>query len=177
MPGGAEARHNRAWDYLYAGQQGAAAATDARSFLRTAGWRISVRRSWCWWHTWARQSGAEARGILDEATGRLNTAAWPYPIVAYMRGELTADRLMEIAATNDQKTEAHTYLGMDLLLRGRAQDAREHFVWGTRLRQQALHRCNTRSLWPSSAGCSGDSHVQLRCTRPRCRLTSSRSGD
>jgi len=80
-------------------------------------------------HLGYRQSGAEARAILDEATARLNTAVWPYPVVAYMRGELTADRLMEIAATNDQKTEAHTYVGMDLLLKGRVQDAREHFVW------------------------------------------------
>jgi tetratricopeptide (TPR) repeat protein len=130
VPGGQEALHNRAWNYLYVGHQGAAAATDARSFLRTAGWRdrsspfmVLVA------HLGYRQSGAEARGILDEAASRLNTAAWPYPVVAYMRGELTADRLMEIAATNDQKTEAHTYVGMDLLLKGRVQDAREHFVW------------------------------------------------
>ena len=39
VPGGKEALHSRAWNYMYAGQQGAAAATDARSFLRTAGWR------------------------------------------------------------------------------------------------------------------------------------------
>ena len=130
VPGGQEALHNRAWNYLYVGQQGAAAATDARSFLRTAGWRdrsspfmVLVA------HLGYRQSGAEARGILDEAAARLNTAVWPYPVVAYMRGELTADRLMEIAATNDQKTEAHTYVGMDLLLKGRGHDAREHFVW------------------------------------------------
>ena len=71
------------------------------------------------------------RGAWDPGRShrRLNTAVWPYPVVAYMRGELTADRLMEIAATNDQKTEAHTYVGMDLLLKGRVQDAREHFVW------------------------------------------------
>jgi tetratricopeptide (TPR) repeat protein len=130
VPGGQEALHNRAWNYLYAGHQGAAAATDARSFLRTAGWRdrsspfmVLVA------HLGYRQSGAEARGILDEAAARLNTTVWPYPVVAYMRGELMADRLMEIAATNDQKTEAHTYVGMDLLLKGRVQDAREHFVW------------------------------------------------
>jgi tetratricopeptide (TPR) repeat protein len=130
VPGGKEALHSRAWNYLYTGRQGAAAATDARSFLRTAGWRdqsspymVLVAHLGC------RQSGEEARGILDEAAARLNTAVWPYPVVAYMRGELTVDRLMEIAATNDQKTEAHTYVGMDLLLKGRVQDAREHFVW------------------------------------------------
>jgi hypothetical protein len=36
---------------------------------------------------------------------------------------------MQIAATNDHKTEAHTYVGMDLLLEGRVDDAREHFAW------------------------------------------------
>ena len=72
-----------------------------------------------------------------------------------MRGELTADRLMEIAATNDQKTEARTYVGMDLLLKGGVQDAREHFMW---VRDYGNKRFieYTRSLWPSSAGCSGD---------------------
>jgi len=130
VPGGTEALHNRAWNYLYAGQQGAAAATDARSFLRVAGWRDRSSPFMALVaHLGDRQSGAEARGILDEAKARLNTAVWPYPIVAYMRGELTADRLMEMAATNDQKTEAHTYVGMDLLLKGRVQDARRHFVW------------------------------------------------
>ena len=130
VPGGTEALHNRAWNYLYAGQQGAAAATDARSFLRVAGWRDRSSPFMALVaHLGDRQSGAEARGILDEAKARLNTAVWPYPIVAYMRGELTADRLMEMAATNDQKTEAHTYVGMDLLLKSRVQDAREHFVW------------------------------------------------
>jgi hypothetical protein len=46
-----------------------------------------------------------------------------------MRGELTVDRLMAVAASNDQKTEAHAYAGMELLLRGRADEAREHFRW------------------------------------------------
>jgi tetratricopeptide (TPR) repeat protein len=130
VPNGTEALHNRAWNYMYAGGQGAAAAADAQSFLQAAGWRD---RSSAFMvlvaHLGQRQSGAEARRILDQGTARLNTAVWPYPVVAYLRGELTPDRLMEIAATNDQKTEAHTYVGMDLLLKGREQDAREHFVW------------------------------------------------
>ena len=80
-------------------------------------------------HLGDRQSGAAARGILDEAAARLNISVWPYPVIAYLRRELTADRLMEAAVTNNDKTEAHTYVGMDLLLQGRVEDAREHFQW------------------------------------------------
>lgn len=130
VPGEPEAFNNRAWDYMYVGGQGAAAAADARSFLQIAGWReqsspfmVLVA------HFGYRQSGAEAREILDEAAARLNTSAWPYPVIAYLRRELTADRLMQTAVTNNDKTEAHAYVGMDLLLTGRVEDAREHFVW------------------------------------------------
>jgi tetratricopeptide (TPR) repeat protein len=130
VPDGPEALHNRAWDYMYVGRQGAAAAADARRFLQTAGWREQSSPFMALVaHLGARQSGAEARSILDEAAARLDIAAWPYPVIAYMRRELTAEMLMKIAVTNDNKTEAHTYLGMDLLLRGQAEDARKHFLW------------------------------------------------
>ena len=33
------------------------------------------------------------------------------------------------ADTNDRKTEAHTYLGMDPLLKGKPDEARTHFEW------------------------------------------------
>jgi tetratricopeptide (TPR) repeat protein len=130
VPGEAEAFNSRAWDYMYVGGQGAAAAADARSFLKTAGWReqsspfmVLVA------HFGSRQSGADARGILDEASARLNTSAWPYPVIAYLRRELTADRLMQTAVTNNDKTEAHAYVGMDLLLNGHVEEARAHFAW------------------------------------------------
>ena len=130
VPDESEALHNRAWVYMYAGRQGAAAAADARRFLQVAGWR---HRSSAFMavvaHLGSRQAGGEARGILDDAAAGLNTALWPYPVVAYLRGAITAERLMDAAASNDQKTEAHAYLGMDLLLRGRVDDAREHLVW------------------------------------------------
>ena len=146
VPGGREALYSRAWNYMYAGRQGAAAATDARSFLRTAGWRDrSSPVHGAGGPPGGPGSQAKRRvAILDEAAARLNTAVWPYPLVVYMRGQLTADGLMEIAATNDDKTEAHTYVGIDLLLKGRVQDAREHLVWVRDLRQQALHGVRAR---------------------------------
>jgi tetratricopeptide (TPR) repeat protein len=130
VPDGREALNNRAWDYMYAGRHGAAAAADARRFLQVAGWReqsspfmVLVA------HLASRQSGGEASGVLDEAAARLNPAVWPYPVIAYMRRELTAGKVLEIAASNNDKTEAHAYIGMDLLLKGKIEDAREHFIW------------------------------------------------
>jgi lipoprotein NlpI len=67
--------------------------------------------------------------VLDDAARKCDTGAWPYPAIAYMRGELPAEGLPAAASNNDRKTEARAYLGMDLLLRGRIADAREHFVW------------------------------------------------
>jgi len=69
------------------------------------------------------------RAVLDEAARNCDTNAWPYPVIAYMRGELSPEALLAAASNNDRKTEAHAYMGMDLLLRGRVADAREHFVW------------------------------------------------
>lgn len=54
---------------------------------------------------------------------------WPYPVIAYMGGELSCDALVTAASNNDRKTGAHAYLGMDLLVGGRIADAREHFLW------------------------------------------------
>ena len=101
---------------------------------------IGAPRSWCWWHTWGyRQSGAEARGILDEAAARLNTTVWPYPVVAYMRGELTADRLMENRG-HERPENRSTYVCRDgSAAQGPSAGRTRTLRVGTRLRQQALH--------------------------------------
>ena len=36
---------------------------------------------------------------------------------------------MELAAEGDKKTDAHTYLGMDLLLKGKSDKTRAHLEW------------------------------------------------
>jgi tetratricopeptide (TPR) repeat protein len=130
VPDEPEALHNRAWCYMYAGRQGAAAAADARRFLQTAGWRqqsspfmVLVA------HLGSREAGAASTSLLDDAAAHLNRTAWPYPVIAYMRREVSAEQLLEIAGSNNDRTEAHAYVGMDLLLKGHAEDARKHFEW------------------------------------------------
>ena len=41
----------------------------------------------------------------------------------------TADELLRLATDNDKKSEAHTYIGMNLRLKGADDEARPHFEW------------------------------------------------
>jgi hypothetical protein len=71
----------------------------------------------------------EARAILDEAEKNIRTNAWPLGAIRYLKAELTADELLQSAGDNDKKTEAHAYIGMNLLLTEKSDEAREQFQW------------------------------------------------
>ncbi len=122
----------RSLDYLYLGKSDSA-ALDARTFLELTDWHsdraqymviiaaLGYRRA---------GKAAEAKDILDLATKRANSATWPFPIITYLRGELTADALVALAANNnDRLTEAHGYIGMDLLLKDQKDEALSQFKW------------------------------------------------
>jgi len=131
-PNGPEATIKRSWDYMYIGGHGAEAAADARNFLKLYGWHdeassyLAIIASLGW-----RENGGEqeAQAILDEAKKKLNPANWPYPVVRYLKGEISGEELLQLATDNDKRTEAHAYLGMDLLLKGRTDEARTHLEW------------------------------------------------
>jgi len=118
--------------YLYLGKS-EAAASDARTLLELTDWHsdraeymviIAV--------IGYRQAGkdVDAKQILDLSAKRSNTAAWPYPVIAYLRGDLTPEALLGLAGNNnDRLTEAHGYLGMDLLLRDQKDGALPHLKW------------------------------------------------
>ena len=132
VPDGKEALGSRAWNYMYLGGRGREAAADARSFLRVAGWRDEGSQFMVLLaHLGHRQAGqdAEARAVLEECVKRCAGGAWPYPVIRHMLGELSSEELMGLADNNDKKTEAHTYIGMKLLLDGRGAEARTHFAW------------------------------------------------
>jgi hypothetical protein len=46
-----------------------------------------------------------------------------------MRGEIAADALLSRAGNNDERTEAHAYIGVKAALNGRADEARQHLQW------------------------------------------------
>ena len=132
VPNGPDALTNRSWTYLYEGGHGREAAADARNFLDVHGWRqptstyLAIMANLGY-----REAGMtdEAQAILEEAKNKSKTGSWPYSIVRYLNGETSVDELLQLAIDNDKKTEAHAYIGMDLLIKGKNDEARSHFQW------------------------------------------------
>lgn len=122
----------RSLDYFYLGR-GEAAASDARTFLDLTNWHTDRAEYMVILAALGyREAGrdADAKQILETASKRSNTNAWPFPIISYLRSEMTAENLLAAAAVNnDRMTEAHAYIAMDLMLKGRNEEALQHFRW------------------------------------------------
>jgi lipoprotein NlpI len=117
---------------MYVGGRGREAAADARKFLDLVGWRDQSSQFMALIaHLGYRQAGMdlEARAILEEAAKKSDTGAWPYPVIRFMKGELGAEELLQMTDDTGKKTEAHAYAGMDLLLKGKSDEARKNFEW------------------------------------------------
>lgn len=122
---------NRSLLNMYLGR-GGAAADDARTFLSVADW---YRERSPYMVILAvlgyRQAGRadEAAKILDLAAKRCNTSEWPYPVIRYLRQEITAQALLALASDNDRMTEARTYIGMAFSAAGQREESLKHLHW------------------------------------------------
>ena len=81
-------------------------------------------------HLAARQAGDDtaAKRFLNESAQKLKSD-WPFPIVRYLRGDLSEAELLKLAVDDDKRTGARCYLGMDLALKGKKDAAIAHFRW------------------------------------------------
>lgn len=66
-------------------------------------------------------------------------SGWPTQIMSYLKGEVDEQELIAKAADNRQKTEAHTYIGMKLMLAGDKSAAIEHLRWVVDNGEKTLH--------------------------------------
>lgn len=126
----AQAYHNRALAYLILGRGEAGA--DARAYLKLKGWREKKSPYMVLvGHFGDRQARreAEARQILDEAATKCDTTAWPYPLIRYLRHEITANALLAAVTGADKQTEAMTYLGLDFAHSGQRNHALSYLQW------------------------------------------------
>ena len=105
---------------------------DARKVLELEGWRAEHSQyAVLWGYFGLRRAGNadSAKRLLDDAAARCDTTAWPYPVIRYLRGELDQTAMLAAASDNDKMTVARFYLGLDLALKGRYEEAREHYRW------------------------------------------------
>jgi tetratricopeptide (TPR) repeat protein len=70
-----------------------------------------------------------AKEFLGPLAAKLDTTQWPYPLVRYLRADLSEPGLLALATDDDKRTEAHAYVGLDLLAKGQPDRAIEHFRW------------------------------------------------
>ena len=129
-PGYAHAYCNRGVAFLLTGS--AKVGDDARKVLELEGWRGEYSQyAVLWGYFGLRRAGNadSAKRFLDDAAGRCDATAWPYPVIRYLRGELDQTAMLAAASDNDKMTVARFYLGLDLALKGRYEEAREHYRW------------------------------------------------
>jgi hypothetical protein len=71
----------------------------------------------------------QATKLLGEAERRCDTAAWPYPIIKYLRGEIDEATLTAAASDSDRMTELNCFLGLGCLQKEKREAALDHFRW------------------------------------------------
>ncbi len=129
-PANADAKYNRSVVHLLLAH--GEAANDARAYLEAKGWKeersLYVVLLGYFGYRYGHRDG-DAKKLLDEAKAKCDASAWPYPVLRYLSGELPSQALLNLAVDIDKKTEAQAYIGLDLALAGKRDEALPHFVW------------------------------------------------
>jgi len=122
---------SRCLNYFYLGR-GESAAQDAKAYLDYTNWsgdlaQIMVITAVLGY----RKAGlnTEADILLSQAPKRLEVVAWPFPVIRYLKGELSAQEVINLADNNDRMTEARVYLGIDLIRQGKEAEGIAHLQW------------------------------------------------
>ena len=71
----------------------------------------------------------EAAAFLKAAPVKCDTSAWPYPIVRFLNGEIDESELLAGQSENARRTDVHCFVGLELLARGKKDQALVHLRW------------------------------------------------
>lgn len=108
------------------------AARAARSYLRLHGWDAPYSKYMIIVATLGHRKmgqNAEADTTLKLAMDRLKGSVWPFALYRFLKAEISDSELLSAATDNEQKGEAHSYLGYYFAFSGKPIEAREHFEW------------------------------------------------
>jgi tetratricopeptide (TPR) repeat protein len=71
----------------------------------------------------------EAKELLDRVPRRSDRSEWPFPLIDFLAGRLTAKAMLDTAVDLEKMTEAQAILGLKRALSHRPEDARKHLLW------------------------------------------------
>ncbi|ADE54069.1 tetratricopeptide repeat protein [Coraliomargarita akajimensis] len=57
---------------------------------------------------------------------------WPAPIIDYLSGRMDESGLISFVTSHSQETEAHTYIGLNLIAENKTPEAEAHLEWVSR---------------------------------------------
>jgi tetratricopeptide (TPR) repeat protein len=123
------------WATLTVGQ-GETAGNMAQSFVYR--WRPLYAGDAAYYITFAGYVGYREAGRTEKANTLLATApkssecsnqTWVCRLLKYLRHEISAEQLLSEAKDNGKLTEARTYIGIDLALSGRREQALPYLRW------------------------------------------------
>ncbi len=112
--------------------KGESAVADAQTFIKLKGWRdknslyallieyFGLRQT---------QKNEAARQLLQDAVSKAKKSDWPFPIIRYLGQAINEQELLTLATDVGRMTEARTYIGMNLSLSGKVDEARAHLNW------------------------------------------------
>ena len=144
-PGQDELYVSRGWSLLIADRDGAEA--DARAFLdRQRGDPHLIPYMSILGALASRRAGHEdaASAFLDEGLAGTPPLAWPAPVLRSLKRRNLSGDTIDSAPDGQKKTEAHVFVGLDLLYAGDRQQAVEHLVWA-RPRRRECDRARPRA--------------------------------
>src|SRR5262245_27921792 len=122
---------SRCLNFFYLGR-GEEAAQDAKAYLDYTNWNGDLAQFMVITAVLGyRQAGleSEANRLLSQAPKRLEVMAWPFPVIRYLKGEMSTQEVFDLANNNDRMTEARVYLGIDLIRQGKQAEGILHLQW------------------------------------------------
>lgn len=122
-----------AYNFSYL-RDGAGMVLMSQRYLREAGWKEDTSLFMvinAYFGNTMIGKNLEAERILSDCSLKCDTSAWPFPVVKYLKKEISSADLLQLAGANDtdKLTEAHFYIGYSLESAKRYEEALVHFEW------------------------------------------------
>ncbi|HLM03273.1 MAG TPA: tetratricopeptide repeat protein [Pyrinomonadaceae bacterium] len=113
-------------------RSGMLAALQAQSYLRLQGWdeESSPYAALIAYFGWRiEKRAADMNRILKASLEKFDKTSWSYMIFRYLNREISAEELLKSADNQNKQTEARAYIGLDLSLDGKTEEALPYFKW------------------------------------------------